>query len=298
MRKELPMLTKGSEKSGFVVNSENLLRYLFSQPTHFQIKFERELNLKYLTPYLKEFSSTGSESAKERATVVYYSAQDSRLLKNEVFEGDSRSVNLECDEPNEIQSPLFLIHNHLRSSLFSPEDYLPILTKADNGKRLIPAGIIFCPDGQILAFANPNTPLLTRGKAADFFRFWRDSRLMLQKHFFETDGHIARRERWLKPSLADQDNEALKRIQSFWDKFFKEKITLNQMAMMSVDQNSFGQDYSDFVRRLSLVSQKHKLRHYAKNYREENSANIELARTTGVSLYFSTDMTIFRQFSA
>lgn len=100
----------------------------------------------------------------EQARVVYLNSQTHKIETTEDTYGDKSEVNTLGLALNAVDKGLVVggIHNHPKSSLFSVEDYAPVLLgNPDENVRVMRMQIVLCEGLQIMAISTKDTPILS-----------------------------------------------------------------------------------------------------------------------------------------
>lgn len=195
--------------------------------------------------------------------------------------------------------PLLEDHTHPHNHLFSPIDYVRLLSSLDGEHRIVRAIRVLCPDMQLLALPTSDTPLLDIEEALKLVDEWDQE--------YTTDDDIQKKLTEKCERIMRYTFGSLVRIQ----KYGGERI-------IALDRASVGGQWSEAQLKESIDREVAEIRfirdriadEYERSYstsfralcdyseRKVNYGLIEFARDMALKLYISRDMQHYMAFSA
>lgn len=222
----------------------------------------------------KEISIAG-----ERGCSSYYDPKTQTIKFTPIIHGKEGSVTREAfDLIRQQKLPILEIHTHPEDQLFSPRDYVTLLLKVGVGTRFMKAALLPCPSNQILALASSETAKYDQDELEKLLNEWD------KQHNVELDQITQSsmdRER-INSERFERAVERLKRLAAS-GKFTQSQVLKKGDDLLKQSQSStFRNDAID----MGKIAQK------------QNQGLLGFALSNGIKLYFSTDRSIFKEFSA
>ncbi len=234
------------------------------------------------------------EKPIEQAKVAYLDVKTNTIKAITTTYGDNSTVDMLAglnEAANAGGLPMMLVHEHPRDSMFSPDDYFPLIFgDKQTNTRVVNGIMVMTPGMQVMALATNETPLFSTMNDADNLIESHNQERIAAKTQLEDKGQ-AEIDRQLGARAAiEQTTKAIEDFAAKTDtsndpklqQLIANMVESKNKAVAETEQNilSADQEVKNGVPRLV------------------NASLISLAREMHVKLYISTDKRNFKEFSA
>lgn len=235
--------------------------------------------------------------AGERTRIVFAvpsPSNGSQVEFGPITHGEYRQVKSGSVIPGRL--PLLRMHTHPYNALFSPQDYIALITdmRARSGlrKRLFYAEMVICPNMQALALASSATPLFPDEEAEKYVHGAEQNFNERFKAQWQLYGiSIGDSEEAFLTMLKSNRGEFLVFVRSLRTKITKDEISTKERRRLIeeffLSHGEAGQRIIESERRIREIRN-----------RIYNAELVEVARSLNIKLYTSTNMKDFYAASA
>lgn len=238
----------------------------------------------------------------ERGFVIYYDVDKARLAATDVSFGEFGQTSINFPDVftyNHV--PVLMVHTHPTDTLFSPQDYLPILLgNPQNGYRWLKGSVVICPQTQYLALTTPESLIMTsdeiQAKIAEWNRQYEAEVVRYRQVYNEGVAERVRKISEITILAQTRFNAYVEEVASLQKELdFPVSLGGNLIDRFSEEaRNEFDQELAMREKQVKgYIDQE-----LTEIHRRQVKIHLTWAQEAGVRLYSSTDMCRFHEFSA
>lgn len=237
----------------------------------------------------------------ERHICIYHDPDDDIIKYSPISHGEYDRVQINTFElASKGKNPLFAIHTHPYNTLFSPQDYFPMIYDAKDGEGMLKGQLVLCPDNQILALATDQTPHLKMEEAERLINEWSSK---LSPPFSGRLGNLYSRLEQIKHMdktwQINNFKETMDEMVSIDNEWKSGKISEEDaMEIFEIKKEGRILEREEATLRLKMARERITSRLQPLASKFTNEVLIEFARLINVKLYISTNRSDFKEFSA